>query len=58
MRPEIYKNVKELSYGELLELISNIKEKIDNNKELAEYTSEYYELLVDELGNRQLLRNE
>ena len=58
MRPEIYKNVKELTYGELLDLISNIKEKMDNNKELAEYPSEYYELLVDELSNRQLLRNE
>lgn len=57
MRPTIYKNVKELTYGELIEAISNIKEVMMNNtddesiKELS--SSEYYKLLVAELDSRQ-----
>lgn len=57
MRPTIYKNVKELTYSELIEAISNIKEVMMNNtddesiKELS--SSEYYKLLVAELDSRQ-----
>lgn len=55
MRATIYKNVKELSYGELLRAISNIKENINSTSDttLSDYDSEYYKMLVEELDNRQ-----
>lgn len=55
MRPIVYQNVKELSYRELLEAISNIKNVMNNtdDKNIKEYTSDYYKLLVEELDNRQ-----
>lgn len=55
MRATIYKNVKELSYGELLRAISNIKENMNSTSDttLSDYDSEYYKMLVEELDNRQ-----
>lgn len=55
MRPIVYKNVKELTYGELLRAISNIKENMNNVSDttLSDYDSEYYKMLVEELDNRQ-----
>lgn len=55
MRPIVYQNVTELSYGELLEAISNIKNVMNNtaDKDIKEYTSDYYKLLVEELDKRQ-----
>lgn len=55
MRAEIYKNVEELSYGELLKAISNIKENIASvsDTSMSNYDSEYYKTLVKELDNRQ-----
>lgn len=55
MRVTIYKNVKELSYGELLRAISNIKENMNSTSDttLSDYDSEYYKMLVEELDNRQ-----
>ena len=55
MRAEIYKNVKELSYGELLRAISNIKQNMANasDEDLPDYDSAYYKMLVEELDNKQ-----
>jgi hypothetical protein len=55
MRPIVYQNVKELSYRELLESISNIKNVMNNSTDptIVEYSSDYYQLLVKELDNRQ-----
>ena len=55
MRAEIYKNVKELSYGELLRAISNIKQNMANasDEDLSDYDSSYYKMLVEELDNKQ-----
>lgn len=55
MRPVVYQNVKELSYRELLEAISNIKKVMNNSTdpEIVDYPSDYYQLLVEELDNRQ-----
>lgn len=55
MRPIVYQNVKELSYRELLESISNIKNVMNNSTDptIVEYSSDYYQLLVEELDNRQ-----
>lgn len=55
MRENIYKNVKEMTYRELLEAISNIKDKMNNvtDQSLIERHSDYYNMLVQELDNRQ-----
>lgn len=55
MNPIVYKNVKSLTYRELLEAISNIKNKMQevNDEEIINRHSEYYEALVKELDNRQ-----
>ena len=55
MRPIVYQNVKELSYRELLESISNIKNVMNSSTDptIVEYSSDYYQLLVAELDNRQ-----
>lgn len=54
MRPIVYENLKELSYGELLQAISNIKDKIQNNldEKLPDKYNDYYTALVTELDNR------
>ena len=55
MNPIVYKNVKSLTYRELLEAISNIKNKMQevDDEEIINRHSEYYEALVKELDNRQ-----
>lgn len=54
MKPIVYENLKELSYGELLQAISNIKDKIQNNldEKLPDKYNDYYTALVTELDNR------
>lgn len=55
MTPQVYENIEQLTYGELIEAISNIKEKIYNQDNppqfYAEYT--YYTALMQELDKRQ-----
>lgn len=54
MTPEIYKNIKSLSYGELLHAIQNIKDNLNNAKgEVDIEHSDYYNALVRELDARQ-----
>ena len=54
MKPVVYKNLKQLTYGELLQAISNIKDAINSTDDNSiNYDSEYYNALVDELDNRQ-----
>jgi len=54
MKPIIYENLKELSYGELLQAISNIKDKMQDNLDetLPDEYNNYYTALVTELDNR------
>lgn len=51
----IYENIEQLSYGELITAISNIKYNLSktNDKELYKHQSNYYKLLVKELDKRQ-----
>lgn len=59
IRPIIYENIEQLSYGELLTAINNIKKQLleidnkDDNKDLYNHQSNYYNLLVAELDKRQ-----
>lgn len=55
MKPEVYENVKSMTYGELLNAISNIKDKMKDvtDIEIIERDSHYYNMLVAELDNRQ-----
>ena len=54
MKPIVYENLKELSYGELLQAISNIKDKMQDNLDetLPDEYNNYYTALVTELDNR------
>ena len=54
MKPIVYENLKELSYGELLQAISNIKDKMQDNldEKLPDKYNDYYTALVTELDNR------
>ena len=54
MKPIIYENLKKLSYGELLQAISNIKDKMQDNldEKLPDEYNNYYTALVTELDNR------
>ena len=54
MKPVVYNNLKQLTYRELLQAISNIKDAINSTDDNSiNYDSEYYNALVDELDNRQ-----
>ncbi len=54
-RPNIYENIEQLSYGELLTAISNVKLNLSKitDKKIYEHQSNYYRLLVNELDKRQ-----
>lgn len=50
----VYKNLKRLTYGELITAISNIKETVNSTDDKdINYNSEYYQALVRELDERQ-----
>lgn len=55
-RSYIYENIEQLSYGELITAISNIKNNLSkiNDRELYKHQSNYYKLLVKELDKRQI----
>ena len=55
MNPDVYENVKSMTYGELLNAISNIKDKMKDvhDTEIIERDSHYYNMLVAELDSRQ-----
>ena len=59
MRACIYENLSKLSYGELLQAISNIKDKLQEvNKEDKVYhkMNEYYAALMQEIDKRDRFR--
>lgn len=55
MTPQVYENIEQLTYGELIEAISNIKEKIYNQDNPPQFYGEYtyYTALMQELDKRQ-----
>ena len=54
MTPQVYENLQQLSYGELLEAIDRIREKIySQGAEVEHADMQYYIALVQELDNRQ-----
>lgn len=54
IRPNIYENIEQLSYGELLVAINNIKKQLSeiDDADLYQHQSNYYNLLVAELDKR------
>lgn len=52
MTPIVYENLSQLSYGELLQAISNIKKKLQENIDETLDTNTYYKALVAELDSR------
>ena len=55
MTPQVYENIEQLTYGELLEAINNIKNQIYNQDQPPQYYAEwnYYKALMQELDKRQ-----
>ena len=54
MTSQVYENLSELSYGELLAAIDRIREKIyDQGTEVPFEDTQYYVALMQELDNRQ-----
>ena len=55
MTPQVYENLEQLTYGELLEAINNIKEKIYNQDNPPQFYAEwdYYKALMQELDKKQ-----
>lgn len=54
MTPQVYKNLKELNYGELLSAIDRIREKIyEDGVDIEDADMQYYVALMQELDNRQ-----
>lgn len=55
MTPQVYENIEQLTYGELLEAINNIKNQIYNQDQPPQYYPEwnYYTALMQELDKRQ-----
>lgn len=54
MTPQVYENLSELSYGELLAAIDRLREKIyDQGTEVPFEDTQYYVVLMQELDNRQ-----
>lgn len=54
MTPQVYENLSELSYGELLTAIDRLREKIyDQGTEVPFEDTQYYVALMQELDNRQ-----
>lgn len=54
MTPQVYENLKELNYSELLNAISNIKDKLYNQGvDVDKADFQYYIALVQEMDARQ-----
>ena len=54
MTPQVYENLNELSYGELLTAIDRLREKIyDQGTEVPFEDTQYYVALMQELDKRQ-----
>lgn len=54
MTPQVYKNLKELNYGELLSAIDRVREKLyEDGTDIKDADMQYYIALMQELDNRQ-----
>ena len=54
MTPQVYENLHELNYGELLSAIDRIREKIyEDGVDIKDADMQYYVALMQELDNRQ-----
>ena len=54
MTPQVYENLKQLTYGELLSAIDRIREKMYGDGVDVEHADmQYYIALVQELDSRQ-----
>lgn len=54
MTPQVYKNLKELNYGELLSAIDRIREKLyEDGVDIEDADMQYYIALMQELDKRQ-----
>ena len=54
MTPQVYENLEQLTYGELLIAIENIKDKLYQEGINVEHADmQYYIALIRELDNRQ-----
>ena len=54
MTPQVYENLHELNYGELLSAIDRIREKMyETGTDVEDADMQYYVALMQELDNRQ-----
>jgi hypothetical protein len=54
MTPQVYENLHELNYGELLSAIDRIREKLyEDGVDIEDADMQYYIALMQELDNRQ-----
>lgn len=54
MTSQVYKNLKELNYGELLSAIDRVREKLyEEGTDIKDADMQYYIALMQELDNRQ-----
>lgn len=54
MTPQVYENIEQLTYGELLSAIDRIREKMyDDGVDTQDADMKYYIALVQELDKRQ-----
>lgn len=54
MTPQVYENLKELNYGELLSAIDRVREKLyEDGVDIEDVDMQYYIALMQELDNRQ-----
>ena len=54
MTPQVYANLHELNYGELLSAIDRIREKMySDGVDIEDADMQYYIALMQELDNRQ-----
>lgn len=54
MTPQVYENIKNLNYGELLSAIDRIREKLyEDGVDIEDADMQYYVALMQELDNRQ-----
>lgn len=52
MNPTVYENIEKLSYGELIQAISKIKEKLEQTNNIDIPDNSYYLALITELDKR------
>ena len=54
MTPQVYENLHELNYGELLSAIDRVREKLyEDGVDIEDADMQYYIALMQELDNRQ-----